>query len=274
MRDRMRIDLHIHSTASDGALAPLDVVAAARAGGLDLIALADHDTIAGVPTAMAAADQELRVIPAIEISATHDERDIHILGYGIDPAAPSIAGHAARARTAREHRLREMIDRLADLDVLIPFEAVEAEAGPGSSVLARPHLARVLWNHGHVQSVAEAFDRYIGDAGPAFVPVQLLDVGEAIQRIHDAGGLAVWAHPPVSMLCEPLDRFVAQGLDGLECHRPRVQPQDLARLLSRARRHDLLVTGGSDWHGEWNGPLGGFHIDRPAVDAFLDRLGI
>lgn len=270
----MKIDLHMHSTASDGGVPPAEVVTRARAGGLDLIALADHDTVAGVPAALAAAGDGVRVIPAIEISASHRERDIHVLGYGIDPHHPVMESYGARARIARVERIREMVHLLTDLQVHVDFEAVLAEAGPDSASLARPHLARVLWAHGHVGSVAEAFDRYIGDQGPAFVPVQLLDVAGAIESIHEAGGLAIWAHPPLPMLGAALREFVDAGLDGLECYRPRVSPEDLNRLLNKARQHELLVTGGSDWHGEWHDDLGSFHVDRHEIAPFLERLGL
>jgi 3',5'-nucleoside bisphosphate phosphatase len=270
----MKIDLHIHSTASDGALPPREVVAHARAGGLDVIALSDHDTVAGVPAALEAAGDGVRVVPAIEISATHRRRDIHVLGYGIDPGHPTMQLYDARARTAREARLREMVSRLGALGVDIEFDAVVAEAGPDAAVLARPHLARVLHADGHVASIPEAFDRYIGDEGPAFVPVQLLDVAGAIAAIHEAGGLAIWAHPPLPLLGGALREFVAAGLDGLECYRPRVAGDDLNRLLSKARQHALLVTGGSDWHGEWHGDLGTFHVQGDDLAAFLDRLGL
>lgn len=270
----MRIDLHIHSTASDGDLPPGEVVTRARTGGLELMALADHDTVAGLPTALEAAGDGIRVLPAIEISATHRERDIHVLGYGIDPGHPVMANYDARARIARAERIRAMIRLLVDLDVEVDFDTVLAEAGPGAAALARPHLARVLLADGHVGSVPEAFDRYIGDHGPAFVPIQLLDVAGAIRSIHEAGGVAVWAHPPLPMLGAALREFVDAGLDGLECYRRRVAPEDLNRLLNKARQHDLLVTGGSDWHGEWHGELGAFHVGRAEVAAFLDRLGL
>lgn len=272
-RITMRIDLHMHSTASDGALAPAEVVQHAREGGLDLIALADHDTVAGVAEAMDAAGDAPRLIPAIEISATHRERDIHVLGYGIDIEHPVMTEYGDRARLAREERLREMVERLGSLDVELDFDDVVAEAGPGSATLARPHLARVMWNEGHVDSVAEAFDRYIGDQGPAFVPVQLFDVPAAIDAIHQTGGVAIWAHPPLPMLGGALREFVDAGLDGLECHRPRVHPQDLNRLLNKARQHDLLVTGGSDWHGHWHGDLGSFWITEREAADFLTALG-
>jgi predicted metal-dependent phosphoesterase TrpH len=166
-----------------------------------------------------------------------------------------------------------MIDRLGDLDVDVAFDDVVDEAGPAASSLARPHLARVLLSAGHVGSVSEAFDRFLGDDGPAYVPIQLLDVAGAIERIHQAGGVAVWAHPPLPLLGGALREFIDAGLDGLECHRPRVGPPDLNRLLNKARHHGLLVTGGSDWHGPWHGELGSFHIGREQVGPFLDRVG-
>lgn len=269
----MKVDLHIHSTASDGGLPPSEVVEAAVAGGLDVMALADHDTVDGVGPALHAAGDRLRLIPAIEISALHNGRDVHVLGYGVDTATPILQQYTALASTVREERIREMIRKLDDLDIHVDFEAVLAEAGPNSSTLARPHLARVLLSAGHVTSVPEAFDRYLGDEGPAFVPVQLLDVAEAIDHIHEAGGLAVWAHPPLPLLGGALREFVEAGLDGLECYRPRVNPQDLNRLLNKARQHDLLVTGGSDWHGPWHGSLGTFHVGQDQVAELLGRVG-
>lgn len=271
----MKIDLHVHSDASDGALAPSEVVARAADAGLDLMALSDHDTAAGVaPATEAAQGRDLRVLPAIEISASHRGRDIHILGYGIDPAAPALTEHSVEARKRRDVRIREMIGRLEELGVDVEYEAVVEEAGPNAQALARPHLARVLWDRGHVPSVAAAFDRYIADDGPAYVPVDAVDVAGAIGRIHDAGGLAVWAHPPMPLLGGALREFVDAGLDGLECYRPRVTPPDLNRLLNKAQQHDLLVTGGSDWHGHWHGDLGTFHLDADVLGEFLTRVGV
>ncbi len=271
----MKIDLHIHTNASDGALAPSEVVERASAAGLDVIAIADHDTTAGVVAAMsAAADLDLEVLPAIEISASHRGRDIHVLGYMVDPAAPALLDHGVEARDRRDVRIRKMIGRLAELGVHVEYDAVVAEAGPNAQALARPHLARVLWNEGHVSSVSQAFDRYIADDGPAYVAVDALDVPGAIQRIHQAGGMAVWAHPPMPLLGGALQEFVDAGLDGLECYRPRVSEPDLNRLLAKARQHQLLVTGGSDWHGDWHGELGSFHLEAELLEGFLDRAGL
>ena len=271
----MKLDLHLHTDASDGALPPSELVARAAAAGLDVIAIADHDTTAGVaPATEAAAGLDIDIIPAIEVSATHRGRDIHVLGYFVDPDAPTLADHTDRARSRRDTRIREMIDRLEELGVPVDYDDVVAEAGPRAQALARPHLARVLWSQGHVGSVAEAFDRYIADDGPAYVAVHALDVAGAISTIHQAGGIAVWAHPPMPLLGGALQEFVDAGLDGIECYRPRVAPPELNRLLNKARQHDLLVTGGSDWHGPWHGDLGTFHLDRDVLSDFLERGGI
>jgi 3',5'-nucleoside bisphosphate phosphatase len=249
-------------------------VARARAGRLDLIALADHDTIAGVAEAIEAAGSHPTVVPAIEISATHASRDVHILGYFVDHTAPALVEYSQRARIVREERIHEMIARLATLDVVVDFEAVVDEAGPGASSLARPHLARAMQAGGHVRSVAEAFDRFIGDDGPAFVAARILDVPDSVRLIHDAGGMAVWAHPPLNLLDDYLPAFVDAGMDGLECYRPRIPDPDLQRLLSEVRRHGLLATGGSDWHGDWHGDLGAFHLTPAQVRGFLDQGGV
>jgi predicted metal-dependent phosphoesterase TrpH len=271
----MRVDLHLHTNASDGALAPSEVVNRAAAAGLDVIAIADHDTTAGLaPAADTAASLDIELIPAIEISASHDGRDIHVLGYAVDPTDPAITQHCATAGRRRAERIREMIQRLDGLGVTVKYEDVVTEAGPNAQALARPHLARVLWRQGTVASVAEAFDRYLADNGPAYVPVHALDVPGAIHRIHDAGGLAVWAHPPMQMLDGSLEEFVDAGLDGIECYRPRVNQPDLDRLLERAHQHELLVTGGSDWHGHWHGELGTFGVDGHALTEFLDRVAV
>jgi 3',5'-nucleoside bisphosphate phosphatase len=249
-------------------------VARARAGDLDVIALADHDTIAGVPEAIAAAGSDVTVVPAIEISASHDARDVHILGYFVDHTAPAMVGYSERARLVREERIHQMIARLADLNVAVDFDAVVEEAGPGASSLARPHLARVMHAAGHVRSVSDAFDRFIGDDGPAFVAARILDVTAAIRLIQAAGGIAVWAHPPLYLLDEALPAFVEAGLDGLECYRPRMPEPDLSRLLREVDRFGLLATGGSDWHGDWHGKLGAFHLTREQIGDVLERGGL
>jgi 3',5'-nucleoside bisphosphate phosphatase len=270
----LRIDLHIHSTASDGSLSPAAVVAAARAGGLHVIAIADHDTIGGVADAQLAAHGELHVIPALELSTYDTGAEYHILGYFVDPSNPRLVEHGARASGAREIRMRGMIERLANIGIRLEFEHVLAAAGTKPESIGRPHLARALVERGHVTTVSEAFDRFIGDQGPAFVPTALITPFEAIDIIHEAGGVAVWAHPRQETLLAALPALVTHGLDGLECYRPRLNHADTERISAAAARAGLFVTGGSDWHGVWQGRLGDFSVERDDVARFLDIGGI
>ena len=275
----MRIDLHIHSTASDGALPPDAVVRAARDGGLDIIALTDHDTVAGVPLAIAEAAADGRtqwpiVIPAIEVSSTLNGTELHILGYFIDPAHEALRDYGDEAARRRIDRMRGMIEKLERLGVQIGLDDVIRAAGPEASVIGRPHLARALVDQGAVATFTEAFERYIADNGPAFLPTEMLDPREAVALIHAAGGIAVWAHPPQPTFENELRRLVGWGLDGVECFRPRNTPDEVRRMLDGAKRYSLLTTGGSDWHGGWHAPLGAFHLTREQVQAFLERGGL
>lgn len=270
----MRIDLHLHSTASDGSLSPAALLRAAEAGGLDIVALTDHDTTAGVATAQEAGAARVHVIAGIEVSTSLDGNEVHILGYFVDPLHPSLLDYSARATSYRRERMRRMIGRLDEIGVRIAYDEVLAVAGVASESLGRPHLARALVQRGYVQSHAEAFDRYIGNDAPAFLPAQLLDPAGAIALIHAAGGLAVWAHPRPDRFEPDLPRLRELGLEGVECFRPRVAPADALRMEAVAKKAGLLVTGGSDWHGEWHGRLGDYAVSREEVGAFLDRGGI
>ncbi|MGD8278898.1 MAG: PHP domain-containing protein [Gemmatimonadota bacterium] len=269
----MRVDLHVHSTASDGSLSPGAVVSAAGAGGLDIIALTDHDTAAGYPEARDAAIGIIHVIPGIEISSSHGDGELHILGYYIDPGHPAMTGHGHDARQRRNDRMSEMLEALRGQGVEMELAEVVAAAGPAEG-LARPHLARVLIQRGYAQNVSHAFERWIGDACPAYRPVNLLNPAQAIDRIHEAGGIAVWAHPPMDTFRSEIRRFRAQGLDGVEVFRPRCPASDSLELEREANALGLLVTGGSDWHGDWNGRLGSFALGREEVGAMLERGGI
>ena len=270
----MHVDLHLHSTASDGTLSPEGVVAAAVAARLDVIALTDHDTITGVPSAQEAArGHPLVVIPAIEVSATWSGGEIHILGYYVDPEHPRMREHGEWAGDRRIRRMQVMLERLQDRGVEVELADVEAAAGEDRASLARPHLARALVARGVVESVHEAFDQYIGDAHAAYEPTRLLELEHAVDLIQEVGGIAVWAHPPMEHLDRLLPRLVRGGLKGLETYRPR-NPRDRTRLLQRrARSAGLLVTGGSDWHGPEGGPLGEFRVSASEVEAFLEIGG-
>ncbi len=270
----MDLDLHIHSDVSDGSLSPRAVVQAAAAARLDVIAIADHDTVAGIPEALESAEaQPIEVIPAVEISASLEDVDLHILGYFVDPANRALRGHTRDATERRESRMCEMIGRLSEQGIEITFDAVSTRSS-GRGTLGRPHLARALVDAGYVETVPEAFDRYIGNLHPAYIPTRLLDPGQAIELIHGSGGISVWAHPPSKHLGALLPVLEGHGLQGLEVYRPKT-PRRWVRELERiAKERDLLICGGSDWHGPEQGPLGEFRVDARDVGKLLDAGGM
>jgi len=272
----MRLDLHIHTTASDGAWSPEQVVAGARKGGLDVIAIADHDTVAAVQPARAAArERNLQVIPALEASSTFESREIHILGYFVDPESPVLLQHTRRAMELRESRMREILARLEGQGIEVPFEEVERAAGAHRVNLARPHLARALVALGYAKSVSDAFTTLIGDHRPAFVPTRLGEPGEAVALIVESGGIPVWAHPPGDLMDTLLPRLVRAGLRGMEVYRPSHDRNDVLRLEAVCRSTGLLASGGSDWHTPESGAaLGGFHVTGDEVEKLLAAGGM
>lgn len=273
----MRVDLHMHSTASDGEFAPEKVVKLARAGHLDLIALADHDTTSGYEAAKAAGDAlAVEVIPAIEMSSTHDGHDLHILGYFVDPGATVLTEHTEHAQTSRSSRMERMIERLADQDVRVSMDAVRRIAGDDErrKSIGRPHLAAALVEAGYVKTIQEAFNKYISDDHGAFVPTAVQTPEEAIERIRLAGGVSVWAHPPRSSLEALLPGFVDAGLRGLEVFRPNHSREYQAQLEAATERYGLVKGGGSDWHGTKDGSLGGFYIEAAEVGDLLETRGL
>jgi predicted metal-dependent phosphoesterase TrpH len=272
----MRLDLHIHSTASDGALSPTDVLAAAEEARLDVIALADHDTTAGVRRLnRIGARRSIQVVPALEVSSTLDRREFHFLGYFVDPEAEVIRRHEERAVRLREKRMRGMIRLLGDQGIEVEFDSVVAAAGPDRTALSRPHLARAMVAAGHVMTVSEAFERYIGDQHPAFIPTSLLSPEEAIALILEAGGIPIWAHPPEDRVESLIPRLVQAGLRGLEVYRPRHAPRYTLRLEGLCRAWKLLISGGSDWHGPDRGQgLGDFFVTAEEVAALLEEGGM
>ena len=270
----MRVDLHVHSTASDGSLSPSAVVWAARAGRLDVIAISDHDTCAGVPEAIQALPAALHVVPAIELSTTLDGSELHILGYFIDPTNEKLLAHAEHAVTARRTRVQRILELLRKYNIHLTVEDVIAAAEGNPRVLGRPHIARALQRRGHVQSPSEAFDRFLGDSGPCFLPTELLEPRAAIDLIAEAGGVAIWAHPRGDVLARELSRMIEWGLQGLECFRPRATPDDILMIQRSAQTHNLLLSGGSDWHGTWHGRLGDFSVDSDDIARLLEIGGL
>lgn len=272
----MRLDLHIHTTASDGAWSPGQVVRGARRGGLDVIAIADHDTTAAVEAAQAAGEEaDVQVIPALEASSTYGDREIHILGYFVDVHSPALVRQTRHAAERREARMQEMVERLAGQGIEVPFEEVERAAGEDRVNLARPHLARALVKLGHATSVSDAFFSLIGDNQPAFVPTRLGEPQEAVALILEAGGLPVWAHPPGDLMDALLPKLMRAGLRGVEVYRPSHDRNDVLRLEAVCRTTGLLASGGSDWHTPESGnALGDFHVTADEVERLLAAGGM
>ena len=254
------VDLHMHSTASDGALPPSQVVAAARAAGLSAIALTDHDTMAGVAEAVEAADAVgIRVIAGVELSAFDGSEEIHILALHVTRPGP-LESRLAYFRTARELRARKIVERLNGLGISVDYESVIEEAAGGS--VGRPHVARAMMRAGAVRDSREAFDKFLAAGRPAFVEKERLDIRDAIEITHAAGALAIWAHPGGGGRRDRVEPLVAMGLDGLEVRHPSHNGEDVKRLSALADFFGILFSGGSDWHGAREGPrtIGCMHV--------------
>lgn len=243
------IDLHSHTTASDGELEPSQQVALAAAAGVRVLAVTDHDTIDGLQAAAAAARTHgLRFVPGIEITAALHAREIHILGHFIDPSQPQLSSFAGRLKAERETRMAAMVDRLKAMGFPITFQMVQDIAG--EAVLTRPHLARVLTELGYCSSTKDAFNRFLGDGKPAHVV--RLDVGpeEAIGLIRQSGGVATIAHPGVSRIDRlEMEGLKRAGLSGIEIDHSDHPPSLREKLSNWAAEFELVATAGSDFHG-------------------------
>ncbi len=245
-----QVDLHIHSTASDGRLSPADVVHKSAKRGLTIIALADHDTIDGIIPALAAAKAypQLRVIPCVEISTDVPHGEVHVLGYFIDYTDHELEARLDRMRHSRRGRAQGMVAKLGNLGIHIDWQRVQEIAG-GSS-MGRPHIAQAMLEKGYITSIKEAFTKYIGRDGPAYVEREKLTPAEAVKLILRANGLPVLAHPltindPETMVIE----LKAAGLVGLEAYYNGCTADEITRLVSLAKRYNLIASGGSDYHG-------------------------
>ena len=268
----MAVDLHVHSTCSDGTLTPVQVVRAAASKGLSALALADHDTVAGVlPALRIAARHGLDLFPAVEVSAQHGPQELHILGFLIDLDEPELAGALVRVREGREDRLERIVSRLNSLDVPITLEQVREIAGEGS--VGRPHVAAALVRMGAVSSPQQAFQLYLRRGRPAYVDRYRLGVEDAIRLIRNAGGLPVLAHPGLGCPDGVIRHLVTLGLGGLEAYHVDHRAAQTQHYLRMAESMDLIVTGGSDSHGP-EGPapveIGQVYVPDSCADAVRD----
>lgn len=270
---RSRVDLHLHTTCSDGELTPEEIVGTASGLGLHTIAVTDHDTVACVPLAIQAArERGLNCIPGVEISCELAEGEAHILGYFVatEEGTP-LSDMLARFRSARLGRARTMLDRLAELGMPLSWEEV-GELARGESV-GRPHIAQALVSRGYVDSIGEAFDRYLGRTGPAYVPRFKVEPEEAIDLVHEAGGVAVLAHP--WGVVDLVRGLAAAGLDGLEAYYAGYTEEMSAQLADLAAHYGLVITGGTDYHGprvSSGVEIGSVQVPESVVPALYERL--
>jgi 3',5'-nucleoside bisphosphate phosphatase len=266
------IDLHCHSTASDGLLSPGAVVQRAAAIGLTAVALTDHDTIAGVAEARAAADQAgMRFVAGCEFSADAPWGEIHLLGLFLDADDQPLNTFLTAARADRRRRAEEMLDKLAQLGM--PMARGDLDAHLGGGAVGRPHVARLLLAREAVHSVQEAFDRYLGLGRPAYVAKRLPAVAEVAERVHAAGGLVSAAHLKRWGTREAIAGLQAQGVDAVETRHPGHTPDMVAAITTAALAMGLARTGGSDWHGESD--TQGTHAmlgSQRVPDEWLDEL--
>ena len=264
-----RADLHLHTLFSDGTDTPERIVELAAAAGLSVIAITDHDNTQAATLAQpAAARVGLELIPGIEMSASVENIEVHVLGFFFDAEHPALNAHLATQQARRVARVYETVERLRRIGVSISADEVLRVAGPGT--VGRPHVARVLLKHGYVSTVAEAFTRYIGTDNPGFVSGSTTPPAEVIGLIRAAGGIPVLAHPIYLKRDALIETFVAEGLVGLEVYHSSHNPETVRRYELIAERLHLLKTGGSDYHGD---SKEGVPVGTAAVPATLvDRL--
>ena len=268
------IDLHTHTTASDGRYPPAELVARAASAGVTVLAVTDHDTVSGCGAAAAAcAAAGIAFVPGIEITAIHDEVDVHILGYFFDLTSPGLLTFLGEQRRQRLERLRLMIDRLGELGMPLDADAILQPAVDDPTKSAgRPWIAAQLVAAGHVATVNEAFDKWLERGKPAFVSRVGAGPADVIAYIHDAGGVASIAHPILLRRDAWIADLVANGLDALEAYHSKHDPAAVERYLAMAASLHISVTGGSDFHGHnTHGPFapGSTSLPKAAYDALV-----
>lgn len=268
-----KVDLHVHSTASDGRLSPEQVIRKAVENGLTVIALCDHDTVDGIPPALETAGSfpSFTLIPGVEINTDVGEGEAHVLGYFIDYRHPELLANLANLRESRVGRAQRMIGKLKNLGFNIEWERVKEIAGDGS--IGRPHIAQALLEKGYINSFQEAFNKYIGWGCPAYAERERIAPVEAVRLILRAGGLPVLAHPftlknPETMISE----LKSNGLVGIEAHYNGYSAEEIAKLLGWADKHGLIATGGTDYHGLNTGneaDIGGVDVPMESAERLI-----
>jgi len=268
-----RVDLHLHSTASDGSFSPAELVRKVAAEGLAIIALTDHDTVGGIAAALEAAREfpGLRLIPGIEISTDTPEGEVHILGYFIDHTDCNLQAALEKMRSSRWERARQIVTKLGELGCPVDWERVLEIAGGGT--IGRPHIAQAMLERGHVESFRGAFEQYISRDGPAYVEREKVTPSGAVELVVQARGLPVLAHPLTIPQPEQLaTKLKVVGLIGIEAYYASYTAEDVQRLVSIADRYNLIATGGTDFHGidaNADTSIGGVEIPEKSVERLL-----
>jgi predicted metal-dependent phosphoesterase TrpH len=267
------IDLHLHSTASDGIMSPSQVVRSALAAGLHTMALTDHDTVAGVAEARATAEgTPLHVVAGVELSAYQGDEEVHLLGLHLERLA-MIDDALGAFRDARHERALQIVARLNAIGVTVTFDDVLSAARGGA--LGRPHIAKALIENGWARDLRDAFDRYLGAGRPGFLEKRKLTLRDAMAMVHAAGGISVLAHPGGTGTATRVDALRQQGLDGVEVLHPSHSQEDRRRLLETARQLGLVPSGGSDSHGASEGSrvIGAMRVPLEWLGEQQERAG-
>jgi predicted metal-dependent phosphoesterase TrpH len=271
------IDLHTHTTASDGRCTPEALVQQARRRNVRVLSVTDHDTMAGhAAAARAAADADVTFVPGIEITSVHDGRDVHVLAYLLPATAPGLEEMLSAQRQRRIARGLEIVARLRRLGAPIDAERLLQETVSAGASIARPRIAQALVDAGHAASTTEAFDRYLADDGPAYVPHTGIPPVEVVALIKRGGGLASLAHPGLRRRDEIIPHLVDAGLDALEAFHSSHDDAAVQHYLRLAQAYGLLVTGGSDYHGEGTRRAEYFGVTQLPLEhyaALVERAG-
>jgi len=272
-----RIDLHLHSNASDGKFSPAEIVRKSAEAGLTVIALTDHDTVDGIESALEAGKSfpGLTVIPGVEINTDVPKGEAHVLGYFIDYNHPELLATLKRMRDTRQERALGMIDKLRDLGMPLEWRRVKEIAG--TDAIGRPHIAQAMLEKGYITSLKEAFNKYIGFNGPAYVERTKVSPVEAVELIVRANGLPVFAHPLTVQDPEAIvKQLKAKGLVGLEAYYNGYTQAQVSLLIGLAQKYGLIVTGGSDYHGLDESSetiIGGIDVPMKSVERLLALAG-
>ena len=249
MAKKIQADLHVHTSASDGTFAPREVVERAAGIGLNVIAITDHDTMNGIAEAQqCAAGHGVNVIAGVEISTFHGEQEFHVIGLYTDLVSATFLEKLEEMRRARHDRIFEMVGKLREMGIDLDGQEIIDSADGGSA--GRTHVAQALMDHGHVDTLSEAFYKYVGDRGPAFVPKKFMSVEDAIIAIRKVGGVSILAHPGVTDRDGYIPIFAQMGLNGLEAFYPTYSREQTTHYLDMANRMGMVVGGGSDCHGK------------------------